>query len=126
MLAASLLVEAAAAGPSLAVRLAALERRHGRSHCGRIALPADPRARERIAGLVRRPPGRIDGSRVRAVRDDDGLHLAVDDGFLMLRVSGTEPVLRVYAEAPTRRGLSQRLARGAALLGLPGVSPVSQ
>lgn len=122
VLAASLLVEAAAVGLPLTARLAALERRHGRSHCGRIALPAAPRALERMAGLVRRPPGRVDGARVLNVRDDDGLHLSVDDGFLMLRASGTEPVLRVYAEASTRRGLSQRLARGAALLGLAGAS----
>lgn len=125
VLAACLLVEAAAVGPSLAVRLAALERRHGRSHCGRVAGSVQPRALDRLAALKHSPPARIDACRVRCVRDDDGLHLAFDDGFLMLRASGTEPVLRVYAEAPTRRGLSRRLARGAALLGLPGVSPDS-
>jgi len=126
ILAAGLLAEAVAVGPSLASRLQALERRHGRSHCGRVAAPCDPRASERLAGLMRRPPGRVDGERVRGVSTEDGLHLGLDDGFLMLRASGTEPVLRVYAEAPTRRDLARRLARGAALLGSVGVSPDSR
>lgn len=126
MLAAGLLVEAVGTGAPLAARLAALERRHGRSHCGRVAAPWEARASDRLARLCQRPPGRVDGYRVRRVRADDGLHLGLDDGFLMLRASGTEPVLRVYAEAPTRRDLARRLARGTALLGLAGVSPDSR
>jgi phosphomannomutase len=59
----------------------------------------------------------VDGARVHAVRRDDGLHLALEDGFLMLRASGTEPVLRVYAEAPGVGALRRRLAAGAALVG---------
>jgi len=56
------------------------------------------------------------------VNADDGLHLTLDDGFLMLRLSGTEPLLRVYAEARGPRLLRRRLLAGAALLGLAGVS----
>ena len=35
----------------------------------------------------------------------------------MLRASGTEPVLRLYAEAPDARALAQRFAAGWRLLG---------
>jgi phosphomannomutase len=45
------------------------------------------------------------------------LYLGLDDGFLMLRPSGTEPLLRVYGEARGPRLLRRRLAAGAALLG---------
>jgi phosphomannomutase len=38
------------------------------------------------------------------------------DGFLYWRASGTEPVIRVYAEAPSRAALERRLAAGAARL----------
>ena len=46
----------------------------------------------------------------------DGLHLALEDGFLMLRASGTEPLIRVYGEAPGPRLLARRLAAGSDLL----------
>ncbi len=117
MLAACLLAERAAEEP-LAEGLARLERRHGRRACGRIALVASPAARERLERLGRRPPSRLGGARVTDVDRRDGLRLAVGDGFVMLRASGTEAVLRVYAEAPDSRGLRARFAEGAALLGL--------
>jgi phosphomannomutase len=39
-----------------------------------------------------------------------------DDGFLYWRSSGTEPVIRIYAEAPSQAALARRLAGGAARL----------
>ncbi len=64
----------------------------------------------------------MDGDLVREVSRVDGLHLSLADGFLMLRASGTEPQLRVYAEARGARRLRRRLAAGEALLGASGVS----
>jgi len=62
------------------------------------------------------PPDRVDRSVVRSVAVEDGLHLCLDDGFLILRASGTEPVLRVFAEARDSRTLQRRLAVGSRLL----------
>jgi phosphomannomutase len=53
---------------------------------------------------------------VREAIASDGLRLGFDDGFLLLRASGTEPVLRLYAEAGSPRELARRLAAGARLL----------
>jgi phosphoglucomutase len=123
ILAGCLLAEIAAAPKApLRARLRELVKRHGPSACGRLALPAEERARERLARLRMAPPRRVDEAPVRRVDDADGLYLALDDGFLMLRLSGTEPLLRVYAEARGPRLLQRRLAAGAALLGLAGVS----
>jgi len=97
-------------------RLAELERRFGRSACGRLAQPAGAAARERLARLREEPPERLGSARVRAVDAADGLRLAFDDGFLMLRASGTEPVLRLYAEAPEPSALARRFAAGRRLL----------
>lgn len=48
-----------------------------------------------------RPTG-LAGSRVARIRDDDGLKLYFDDGsWVLMRMSGTEPLMRVYSEAPT-------------------------
>jgi phosphoglucomutase len=118
ILAGCLLAEMAASGGApLGVRLAQLEQRHGRSFCGRIAVPRNARSQEALDHLTSSPPDLVDGAPVRAVTRRDGLHLALDDGFLMLRASGTEPLLRIYGEAPGPRLLKRRLAAGSNLLG---------
>jgi phosphomannomutase len=123
ILAGCLLAERVAVfGRPLGHCLAQLFREHGKSRCGRAAWPAGPAGRAALERLRRAPPSRVDGARVHAVRRDDGLHLALEDGFLMLRASGTEPVLRVYAEAPGAGALRRRLAVGAALVGACAVS----
>jgi phosphomannomutase len=127
MLAAALLVEALASGRTpLSERLARLERRHGASRAGRIALALAPEALDAFERLRAAPPDALDGSPVLAVRHEDGLHLAFEDGFVMLRPSGTEPLLRVYGEAPSGAALKRRLAAGAAALGTFGGSRVSR
>jgi phosphomannomutase len=117
ILACALLAEtAAAARAPLRTRLRRLVHRHGPSACARAALPAGPEAHARLARFRQAPPERVDGARVRAADVRDGLRLAFDDGFLMLRASGTEPVLRVYAEAADHAALRRRLDAGRALL----------
>ena len=93
-------------------RLAELERRHGRSACGRTAHPLRPRWLEALRRLRAAPPSRVARQRVREAAADDGLRLVFDDGFLFLRVSGTEPVLRVYAEARSRARARPPARRG--------------
>jgi phosphomannomutase len=100
----------------LRARLRELQREHGRSASGRIALPADDRARRGLSALRGALPSQVDGARVLDCDESDGLHLTLEDGFLMIRASGTEPVLRIYAEARGPRLLSRRLRIGAGLL----------
>jgi phosphomannomutase len=116
ILAGALLAECAAAnGGSLAAALGALRRAHGASAWGQLAVPLDPGSRAALGALRARPPARVAGAEVVAVRSVDGVRLELEDGFVMLRVSGTEPLARVYAEAPTRAGLARRLRAGARL-----------
>jgi phosphomannomutase len=96
--------------------LRALRRRFGASACGRIAVEADAGARAALARRLADPPARVGSSPVRSVSREDGLRLGLDDGFLLLRASGTEPRLRVYAEAPDEARLARRLAAGRRLL----------
>jgi phosphoglucomutase len=117
ILAGCLLAEIVAkTGAPLRIRLEALEREHGRSACGRIAVAADERARRGLSALRGALPSQLDGARVLGCDERDGLRIALDDGFLMFRASGTEPVLRIYAEARGPRLLSRRLRAGARLL----------
>lgn len=57
--------------------------------------------RAMVKMLVDAAPAEIDGVIVEAVQTTDGVKYYLEDGsWLLIRPSGTEPVLRVYAEAP--------------------------
>jgi phosphomannomutase len=109
ILASALLVERAARERTpLRDGLRALRRRHGPSACGREALPAA--AARGLARLSAAPPARFDGARVVSAETGDGLRLELaDGGFVLWRRSGTEPVVRVYAEAASTPRLQRRL-----------------
>ncbi|MCZ6782510.1 MAG: phosphoglucomutase/phosphomannomutase family protein, partial [Proteobacteria bacterium] len=117
ILAGLLLVERVAAdGVPLEDALAELQARYGRCACARRALPATPERCQALARIVGSPPERLGDQAVCEVWSEDGIRLGLADGFLMLRASQTEPVLRLYAEAPEPEALSRRLAEGEALL----------
>jgi phosphomannomutase len=44
------------------------------------------------------PPAEVGGMSVQKVEDLDGVKLRFDNGWLMFRASGTEPLLRIYCE----------------------------
>jgi phosphomannomutase len=62
-----------------------------------------PLVKEKMATrLVQEAPGSIGGEKVSQVYTLDGVkYLLADDSWLLIRPSGTEPVLRVYAEGRT-------------------------
>lgn len=61
----------------------------------------------------------IGGSKVKRLNDSDGYkYILEDDSWLLLRFSGTEPLLRIYAEADSPEKVSRLLERGRELVGL--------
>ena len=115
ILAGALLAEIVAeTGAPLRARLRELAARHGAPACGRLSLPAGARAHAALARLAKTAPRRFDGARVESAERLDGFRLALEDGFVLWRASGTEPLLRVYAEAPNRSALARRLHAAAA------------
>lgn len=66
-----------------------------------------------VRGLVDGAPSSIGGTAVEAVDTLDGVkYRMADDGWLLIRPSGTEPVLRVYAEASSDEGVKALLRFG--------------
>jgi phosphomannomutase len=120
VLAGCLFAEMAAQAGPVGARLAALRRRHGRLACARSAHTLDARLRAGLEALRRTPPSRLDGARVLHAETRDGLRVVLPDGFVLWRLSGTEPVLRVYAEAEGFRGLARRLEAARVLLEAAG------
>ncbi len=71
---------------------------------------------EMVARLTNGAPAHIGGVAVQQVDTLDGVkYRLVDDSWLLIRPSGTEPVLRVYAEAPTPEGVKALLGYGEAV-----------
>ncbi len=118
ILAGCLLAELVAdSGIPIEAHIARLEARHGASACGRIALPVTPDIEAALSKLRTNPPATLDRVGVVAIDDRSGLHFSLSDGgFLMLRRSGTEDVMRVYAEARDAEGLQARLKAGRRLV----------
>jgi phosphomannomutase len=69
--------------------------------------------REMVKRLVDDAPSSIGGMAVREIDTLDGAKYRFDDdSWLLIRPSGTEPVLRVYAESPTGQGVEALLGYG--------------
>jgi phosphomannomutase len=103
------------AGVSLRELIADLQQKYGPHHYARKDLPlARPIAKkDMVARLMNDAPGSINGAAVTEVRSLDGVkYLLSDDSWLLIRPSGTEPVLRVYAESPDRAMVDALLAYG--------------
>lgn len=63
--------------------------------------------------LTKNAPAQIAGTRVAEVSQRDGIkYIMLDDSWLLIRPSGTEPVLRVYAEGRTHEMIEGLLGFG--------------
>ncbi|HEV3470522.1 MAG TPA: phosphoglucomutase/phosphomannomutase family protein [Pyrinomonadaceae bacterium] len=84
-----------------------MHREFGEFHFGRRDLRVEvARGLALVETLSARPPARVEGHAVRSVETLDGVKLLfADESWLLFRQSGTEPLLRIYAEAtsPAKR-----------------------
>ena len=97
--------------------LARLEKQFGPHHYGRIDthFPLARRA-ALMEFLKKNPPARLARSPLQEVKSFDGVKfVAQDSSWLMLRGSGTEPVLRIYAEAKSVAEAKKLLTLGVQL-----------
>lgn len=85
----------------------------GHYYSKRVDLKLTPQLKEALAQKLANPPAELDGHTVRDVNTTDGVKLLFDDRtWLLFRLSGTEPVARVYAEACSPKDLKHILDAG--------------
>jgi alpha-D-glucose phosphate-specific phosphoglucomutase len=66
-----------------------------------------------VARLSQNAPDKLAGVQVAEVSTQDGVkYRLADESWLLIRPSGTEPVLRVYAEAPDQEMVQELMAYG--------------
>jgi phosphoglucomutase len=79
----------------------------------RVDMKLTPQLKESLASKLSNPPKDLDGLTVRDVNTTDGVKLIFNDQtWLLFRLSGTEPVARVYAEACSPKDLKHVLDAG--------------
>jgi len=95
-------------GQSLAQQLRALFAKVGSFYPQRDNFRLTPAVQQTFTGKLQLNPREFCGRKVREVVRTDGLKLICDDGsWVCYRLSGTEPVVRVYSEAASREALQQ-------------------
>ena len=100
-------------GKSLTEQLDALYQRVGRLESGRIGVRLDDAVAAKLKEKLAEEPADIAGRKIEKINRLDGVKfLFADDAWILLRPSGTEPMVRIYAESRTKEDVSQLLDAG--------------
>ncbi len=96
----------AATGKSLAVLIEDLFKEYGERIGIQKNIPLVPERGKKLRKLIERAPSRLAGRPVLNMETIDGAKFNFsDDDWLLLRFSGTEPLIRCYAEASSKKEL---------------------
>lgn len=103
----------AATGRSLGALRQDLFRDYGALTSGQRTLSLTPERAKKLKALVQAPPSRLGRRKVEAAETLDGLRLDLGGGrWIVLRTSGTEPLIRCYAEAESCDEVESLLKKG--------------
>lgn len=114
ILACLLAAEAVAArGTSLTEQLNELYTRVGKLESGRTGIRLTPEIMKALPNKLKQDPKEIGGRRVDRTNRLDGVKFIFADGsWLLMRPSGTEPVVRIYAESESAKDVEVLLEQG--------------
>jgi phosphomannomutase len=99
-------------------RVDALLSEFGEIHQSKVSVdcPDDEKSRV-LSDLEAQLPDEVAGERVEKVNDTDGFKILLEDGsWLLVRPSGTEPKMRIYAEAASEARVEALLDAGRELI----------
>ncbi len=114
ILACLLAAEAVASrGATLTEQLDSLYTRTGKLESGRIGVRLTPELMPILKEKLKEEPTAIGGRKIKSINRIDGLKfIFTDDSWLLVRPSGTEPLVRIYAESESAKDLEVLLEQG--------------
>lgn len=114
ILACLLAAEAVAArGMSLTEQLRELTSRVGSLESGRIGVKLTDDVAKRLKEKLAQEPNEIGGRHIETINRMDGVKFIFADGsWMLMRPSGTEPLVRIYAESESKQDLDALLEQG--------------
>jgi phosphoglucomutase len=73
-------------------------------------IPVHEKREKKLKKLIKNPPATFGGKKVLNIETIDGIKLDfAEDDWILLRFSGTEPIIRCYAEAETKKELKRMM-----------------
>ncbi|REJ79152.1 MAG: phosphoglucomutase/phosphomannomutase family protein [Acidobacteria bacterium] len=114
LLACLLAVEAVASrGASLTEQLNELTQRVGTLFSERIGVRLTPEIAKSLPEILSREPDEIGGRKIESLNRTDGVKFLFGNGsWMLMRPSGTEPLVRIYAESEDKNDLEVLLEQG--------------
>ncbi len=104
-------------GKSIKQIIDSVEKEFGKSYYLREDLRYSPRMKDKFLRLAKRRPKSLGHEAIIKIEDFDGIKYTLsNDSWLLLRLSGTECVLRIYAEAKTKRKVRELITLGKRLM----------
>src|SRR5882757_3803302 len=95
------------------MQLNELYQRVGKLESGRIGVKLTPEIQSVLPDKLAQEPDAIGGRKIENINRIDGVKFIFADGsWLLMRPSGTEPMVRIYAEAETKNDLEVLLEQG--------------
>ncbi|MBS1796814.1 MAG: phosphoglucomutase/phosphomannomutase family protein [Acidobacteria bacterium] len=100
-------------GKSLTAQLDELYARVGKLESGRIGVKLSPEVADKLKEKLLQEPSEIGGRKIEKINRMDGVKFIFTDGsWMLMRPSGTEPLVRIYAESEDRNELEVLLEQG--------------
>ena len=101
----------------LSTRVAQINKKYGNFYADRIDVHLTVERKDALMnGLEKSPPQEFAGVKVKDVVTLDGVKLNLEDGsWLLLRASGTEPIVRVYFETTSKKRVKELRAAASQL-----------
>ncbi|MFL6468524.1 MAG: phosphoglucomutase/phosphomannomutase family protein [Pyrinomonadaceae bacterium] len=100
-------------GKSLTEQLDTLYQRVGQLESGRIGVKLDDAVAAKLKEKLAEEPDNIAGRKIEKINRLDGVKfLFANDAWILMRPSGTEPMVRIYAESESKEDLAELLDAG--------------
>jgi len=100
-------------GKTLSEQIDDLFRKYGKRVGTQKNIPLNAAKEKKLKKLIKNPPSHLDNRKVLNIETIDGIKLDLtDDDWFLLRLSGTEPLVRCYAESGSKKEVEKLMGFG--------------